>query len=66
MDYVRLGLVNKPNKTIKIRVVAVCDAGVSGGLGLGSFWSGATQRKMGVNERASSVGVLAQGRKCDC
>lgn len=24
MDYVRLGLVNKPNKTVKIRVAAVC------------------------------------------
>lgn len=60
MDYMRLSLANKPNRTVKIRVVAVCDAGVSGGLGLGSFWSDTAQRKMGVNERASSVGVLAK------
>lgn len=50
MDYMGLSLVNKPNKTVKIKVVAVCDAGVSGGLVLGSFWSDVTQRKMGVNE----------------
>lgn len=47
MDYVSLALVNKPNKTVKIRVVAVCDAGASGALGLGSFWSDATQKKNG-------------------
>lgn len=44
MDYMRLSLVNKPNKTVKIRVVAVCDAGASGGLVLGSFWSDAAQK----------------------
>lgn len=33
MDYVRPGLVNKPNITVKSGVVAVCDAGGSGGLG---------------------------------
>lgn len=52
MAYVRPGLVNKPNKTVKIRVVAVCDVGVSGGLGLVSFCSDAAQGKMGVNEQA--------------
>lgn len=50
MDYMRLSLVNKSNKTVKIRIVFAHDAGVSGGLGLGSFWAGTAQRKMGVNE----------------
>lgn len=50
MDYTRLSLVNKPNKTVKIGIVFVHGAGVSGGLGLGSFWSDTAQRKMGVNE----------------
>lgn len=66
MAYVRLGFVNKPNKTVKVRAVAVCDVGGSGGLGLVFFWSDAAHRKMGMNEWASSVGVLAQGRKCNC
>lgn len=52
VDYMRPSLANKPDRTVKIRVVAVCDAGVSGGLGLCSFWSDTAQRKMGVNERA--------------
>lgn len=50
MDYTRLSLVNKPNKTVKIRGFAVCNAGLSGGLNLGCFWSDATQSKVGVNE----------------
>lgn len=50
MDYMRLSLVSKPNKTVKIRIVFVHDAGVSGGLGLGSSWSDTAQREMGVHE----------------
>lgn len=50
MDYMKLSLVNKPNKTVKIRIVFVHDAGVSGGLSLSSSWSDTAQRKMGVNE----------------
>lgn len=49
MDYMRLGLVNKPSKTVKITVIAVCIAEVSGGLDVGSSWSDAIQRKVGVH-----------------
>jgi len=54
---------NKPDKTVKIGVVLVCDAGVSGGLGLGSFWPDATQRKMEANERASKQCGCSRPRK---